>query len=91
MKRGVLRGKNLVEALIRAGSGHTQESLAQSIGVDRSVISRLENGANVPDELLLTIIDVCGGLRLIDMLIDQLRAAHDWYVSRQRVGPLLYA
>ncbi len=77
--------------LMRNGGNLTQEDTAIGANVDRSVISRCENGANIPDWLFAILLDVCGGVELINDLIEQLRSARDWLIAHQRANRLLYA
>jgi len=58
--------------------------------VDRSQVSRLENGQSSV-ELYATLLEVCGGIPLIDWMIDQLTALREWYLTNEKLGPVLYA
>jgi hypothetical protein len=91
VKRRVLRGRSLIAVLVRNGGNLNQEEVARGAMVDRSVISRAENGAAISDYLFAHIVDACGGIRILNNLIDELRSARDWLISRKHSDHLLYA
>ncbi|WP_245783887.1 helix-turn-helix domain-containing protein [Alicyclobacillus macrosporangiidus] len=88
VKRGM---KAVVARALRGAANLTQDEEAAAVNVHRTVISRVENGAPMSDDLFDAIIGACGGAPFIDWLIDLLQAAKEWHQTRRRIGPLLYA
>lgn len=75
--------------IFRSFSNLTQEELARLVNVGRPAISRIESGEQ-NGELLVNIIDVCGGLKMLDWAIENLTPLRDWYIANKRFRQLLY-
>lgn len=88
MKRS--KRRHVLAIILRDAAGLTQGEVARNRRRDRSTISRLESGEVENDELLFELIELYGGIPLIDRLLEILRRARDWYETRERY-PVLYA
>ncbi|MCL6599535.1 MAG: helix-turn-helix transcriptional regulator [Alicyclobacillus macrosporangiidus] len=76
MKRG--NKGHLILKLLREAAGLTQNDLAAAIPTDRYTIGRIEKGQRVDHDLLVAWVNACGGAKLIDWLIDHLRALREY-------------
>lgn len=65
---------HIILRLLREASGMTQTELAEEIGADRFWVGRVEKGADIDHESLRRWVDACGGVEMLDWLIDHLRA-----------------
>ncbi|SIS88989.1 helix-turn-helix domain-containing protein [Alicyclobacillus vulcanalis] len=69
---------HLILRLLREAAGMSQTEIAMELGGDRFWVSRVENGGHIEPETVKRWVSVCGGVELIDWLIDHLRALKDY-------------
>ncbi|GMA52020.1 hypothetical protein GCM10025857_67880 [Alicyclobacillus contaminans] len=69
------RGRNAVLRLIRVWSGQYQHDVAAALHTDQSTVSRIEHGGiPVSEELERRFVLACGGVSVVQTLIDHLES-----------------
>ncbi|MCL6443431.1 MAG: helix-turn-helix transcriptional regulator [Alicyclobacillus sp.] len=90
MKRAIKR--RVILAVLREASELKQQELADRLFVDRNVVSRAELGyTNVSTDFLVDWVEACGGTKLIDWLIDHLRALRNLVDAWSNTNHIAYA
>ncbi|WP_008340795.1 helix-turn-helix domain-containing protein [Alicyclobacillus sendaiensis] len=65
---------HIILRLLREAAGLSQVELGMEIGADRNVVSRIEAGQDIDPQTLQRWVDVCGGMEMLDWLIEHMRA-----------------
>lgn len=65
---------HIILRVLREAAGLTQVELAEEIGAERKMVSRIETGQDIDPDTLRRWVDACGGVELIDWLVHHLQA-----------------